>query len=67
MDAQARLNEIDRRLYRNNQFIRSLEAKVPMMDPYSMELENLINQILQIKDENKELSLERIRLLRGNN
>lgn len=63
MDYQTRIQEIDRQLYRNNQFIRALEARVPTTDPLNGDLDNLVAQIQQLQDMNLEIAQEKVRLM----
>lgn len=64
MDYLTQIQEIDRQIYRNNQFIRALEARVPTTDPFNGDLDNLVAQIQQLQDTNRELSLKRMQCQR---
>lgn len=57
------LEEIERERYRNELQIRSIEAAVERVHPFSEDFESLVKESLRLQEAQKDLAVERIQIL----
>ena len=57
------LEEIERERYRNELQIRSIEAAVERVHPFSEDFDSLVKESLRLREAQKDLAVERIQKL----
>lgn len=56
------LKEIENKLWYNGCLMRSLEAKVERVEPFSDDFENIMQALFRLKEEQKRLAVGRLQI-----